>query len=67
MPRLDPSAVGPYIGLIAYARAAGAPNRDAARAIVDTVLAENPDRQVDDLLPMIDGRAGGYVSGIVRP
>lgn len=66
MPELRTEAVGPYLALIAYARAAGARDHDQAKALVDDVLATYPTMTLPDLVPVIDGRAGGLINGTAR-
>lgn len=56
MPDLRPEAVGPYLALVAYTRAAGARNHAHAKAIVDDVITTYPEFAMPDLLEVIDAR-----------
>lgn len=67
MPKLNlnpqPTAVGPYLGLLAYARAAGAPDADASKRLVDDVLAEDETTPLPLLIERIEARARVILRG----
>lgn len=66
---LKAEMVGPYIGLLAYARACGAPGPEAAKRVVDEVLSDpaNDRKHTPELIEQIEGKLGGVASGLIRP